>query len=105
MSKPKDFYWGDLARTLSKLKEWATSNKFSCQHQPLIDIELENVVLDELHLMLRVVGRPKKHLRINNLFPQSSIIFMYIINRKTRSGNKVNQIYCCGHIWYPFDTA
>jgi hypothetical protein len=65
MSKPEDFYWGDLARTLSKLKEWATGNKFSCQHQPLIDIELENVVLDELHLMLRVVG--KQYLQINNL--------------------------------------
>ncbi len=68
MPKPKDFYFGqrDLARMLSKRKEWATSNKFSCQHQPLIDIEPENVVLDELHLMLRVVG--KKHLLINNLF-------------------------------------
>lgn len=25
-------------------------------HQPLLDIPLENVVLDELHLMLRVTG-------------------------------------------------
>jgi hypothetical protein len=65
MSKPEDFYWGYLARTLSKLKEWAIRNKFTCQHQPLIDIELENVVLDKLHLMLRFVG--KQHLQINNL--------------------------------------
>ena len=51
MSKPKDFYWGVLARMLNKLKEWATRNKFSCEHQPLINIKLENVVLDELHLI------------------------------------------------------
>jgi hypothetical protein len=56
MSMPKDFYWGDLARTITLIKEWAKSNKFSCQHKPLIDIPLENVVLDELHLMLRVTG-------------------------------------------------
>ena len=40
----------DLTRPLSKLEEWATKSKCSCEHQPLIDIELENVILDELHL-------------------------------------------------------
>ena len=66
MSKPEDFCWGDLARTLNKLKEWATRSKFSCEHQPLIDIKLENVVLDELHLMLHVTGM--QYFWINHLF-------------------------------------
>ncbi len=50
MSKPKDHYWGDIARSIDLIKEWAKSNKFSCQHQPLINIPLENVVLDELQV-------------------------------------------------------
>ena len=54
MSHPKDFYWRELARTLAKVKEDATTAKHSCQHQPLLNIPLENVVLDELHLMLRI---------------------------------------------------
>ena len=57
MSKPKDYYCGDIARSIDRIKEWAKSNKFSCQHQPLVSIPLENVVLDELHLMLRVTGQ------------------------------------------------
>lgn len=47
MSKPMEFYWGDMARTLDHMKKCAKSNKFSCQHEPLIDIPLQNVVLDE----------------------------------------------------------
>ena len=57
MSKPMDFYWGDMARSLDNIRECANSNKLSCAHQPLIDISLQNVVLDELHLMLRVTGQ------------------------------------------------
>jgi len=57
MSKPKEYYWGaSLARTLQQLKDCAKAQKYSCQHQPLLEIPLENVVLDELHLMLRVTG-------------------------------------------------
>ena len=57
MSKSINYYWGDLARTLEYVKECAKTNKFSCQHQPLIEIPLENVALDELHLMLHVTGQ------------------------------------------------
>ena len=28
-----------------------------CQHQPIFDIPLENIIIDELHLMLRVMNR------------------------------------------------
>ena len=28
-----------------------------CQHQPIFDIPLENIIIDELHLMLRVMDK------------------------------------------------
>lgn len=57
MTKPQDYYLGEnITRTLEKVKDCAKKNKCSCVHQPLLDIPLENVVLDELHLMLRVTG-------------------------------------------------
>jgi hypothetical protein len=56
MSKPKDFYWESLARSITEIQTHARSSKFSCAHQPLINIPLENVVLDELHLILWITG-------------------------------------------------
>ena len=38
------------------MKDHAKNQKLSCVHKPLLEIPLENVVLDELHLMLRVTG-------------------------------------------------
>lgn len=58
MSKPIDFYWEeDMKRTLQDIKECALKQSFSCEHHPLLNIPLENIVLDELHLMLRVTGK------------------------------------------------
>ncbi|CAB3983391.1 Hypothetical predicted protein [Paramuricea clavata] len=57
MSKPKDFYWESLARSITEIQTHARSSKCSCAHQPLINIPLENVVLDELHLMLRITDK------------------------------------------------
>ena len=57
MSKPKDFYWGSLGRSINEIKLHAKGSKFSCAHQPLVNIPLQNVVLDELHLMLRITGQ------------------------------------------------
>lgn len=57
MSKPMNFYWErTMARTITEMKEHAKQHKFSCEHRPLLNIPLENVVLDELHLMLRITG-------------------------------------------------
>jgi len=68
MSKPKEYYWGaSLARTLQQLKDCAKAQKYSCQHQPLLEIPLENVVLDELHLMLRVTDKLTKNLILRAL--------------------------------------
>ena len=56
MTKAKDFYWGEKSRSIDDVKECAMKSTFSCQHKPLLGIPLCNVVLDELHLMLRVTG-------------------------------------------------
>ena len=39
-----------------------TQKKFSVIHQPLFNIELEHVILDELHLMMRVMDRLTENL-------------------------------------------
>ena len=58
MTKDLDFYnTGELKRTLQEIRNFHNSNKFCCIHLPLFDIELDHVVLDELHLMMRVTDR------------------------------------------------
>ena len=52
MSKPMDFWETNECRSLKDIQDCAKKRMFSCQHKPL----LENVVLDELHLMLRITG-------------------------------------------------
>ena len=57
MSKPQNYFWEEpLRRTLDSINKHAKKQQYSCVHQPLVNIKLENVVLDELHLMLRVTG-------------------------------------------------
>ena len=57
MSKDLDFYnTGDMKRTLQEIRDFHGSNRFSCIHPPLFDIELDHV-LDELHLMMRISDR------------------------------------------------
>ncbi len=44
-----------MSLTLADVKKHALSdNKFCCKHMPLLDVPLSNIVLDELHLLLRV---------------------------------------------------
>lgn len=58
MTKDLDFYnTGDMRRTLQEIRDFHSSNKFRCIHPPLFDIELDHVVLDELHLMMRISDR------------------------------------------------
>ena len=51
-----DYWVENEFRSLQDIRECAMKNQFSCQHKPLLHIKLENVVLDELHLMLRITG-------------------------------------------------
>jgi len=55
--KPQDFYWEQhISRKIGNFAEWERQMKYSCAHPPLLNIPLENVVTDELHLMLRITG-------------------------------------------------
>ena len=57
MLKAENYYNdGIMRRTLQTIKDCAWKQSLSCAYQPLLNIPLENVVLDELHLMLRVTG-------------------------------------------------
>lgn len=54
MSVPLSYYnSGEMKRTLGP--DWWTSA--GCQDQALFKIPVENIIIDELHLMLRVTDR------------------------------------------------
>ena len=58
MTKPQDCYWmADIKRTLEDIRKCCLKRQFSCDRPPLLNILLENIVLDELHLMLRITGK------------------------------------------------
>jgi hypothetical protein len=61
MSKDLDYYnTGELSRSIQELKEWHDKNKFCCFQPPLFSID--HVILDELHLMLRISDRLTENL-------------------------------------------
>ena len=62
MSKPKDHYSSQpIARTLSEMQEMyslpRSQSRYSCVRKLLFNTALDHVILDELHLMLRVTDR------------------------------------------------
>ena len=50
------------------------NEQFSCVHPPLLNIPLENVVLDEMHLMLRITGKLFIFYHANTIFDVFNII-------------------------------
>lgn len=55
-----DYYHSsDLKRTLKEMNELAqkqnAKEKYCCEHKPLVNIEMDHVILDELHLLLRII--------------------------------------------------
>ena len=61
MSKPETLYSQELARTITSIKTCALLSKsqsaakrLGVKHPPLIDIPLNHVIVDELHLFLRI---------------------------------------------------
>lgn len=55
MSKQGDFYSKPpMAFTLADVKKHATLTEFCCINQPLLNIPLHRIVLNELHLLLRI---------------------------------------------------
>ena len=60
MDKDLDYYNSvPMKRALQEVINMAlkkrAQDKFSCDHKPLINIDLDHVVLDELHLLVRVM--------------------------------------------------
>lgn len=63
MTKDLDYYnTGDLKRNLEDTNEKKNKHKFCCIRPPLFNIELNNVILDELHLLLRISDRLTENL-------------------------------------------
>ena len=59
MSKAEEYYWSEeMKRTLEEIAQLCTKKKdnFGCILPPLLNIKLQNVRVDELHLLLRVTG-------------------------------------------------
>ncbi|XP_028418693.1 uncharacterized protein LOC114544180 [Dendronephthya gigantea] len=72
MSKDLDFYnTGSVKRTLLEIKDFQTSKKCCCINPPLLDIELDHVILDELHLLLRITDRLTENI-INEVMQRDS---------------------------------
>lgn len=57
MTKALDHYnLGEMKRTMAHIKSMLPLKKHSEIHTPLLNIELDHVIIDELHLMMRVAG-------------------------------------------------
>ncbi len=58
MSLAENYYsQKPMARTLEEIRSCACNQSFSCVHLPLLNVPIQNIVLDKLHLMLRITGR------------------------------------------------
>ncbi|CAH3031565.1 unnamed protein product [Pocillopora meandrina] len=44
-----------LSRSLQEIKETSKKSKDGCCKEPLLDIKLDHIIVDELHLLLRIV--------------------------------------------------
>jgi hypothetical protein len=55
MSKPENhFNESPNAFTLDDIKKFASKQQYCCKDMPLLDVPLDHIVLDELHLLLRI---------------------------------------------------
>jgi hypothetical protein len=63
MTKPLDFYHTrGMQRTSQNLKEDVVKNDFGVRAQPLVSIEPEHIIIDELHLLLRICDKLLRNL-------------------------------------------
>lgn len=106
-SKDMTFYSEDpQRRTLDEIKKNSKSkDNYGCIYQPLIDIELDDVVPDELHLLLRVTDRLLENV-IDELL-EKSVIEDFNRQKGQPKGvllaKFVQGVNSCGipfHVWY-----
>ena len=63
MTKPLEFYHTrGMQRTSQNLKEDVVKNDIGVRAQPLVSIEPEHLIIDELHLLLRICDKLLKNL-------------------------------------------
>ena len=63
ISKPFDYYQSsEMKRTAANLKANAKTETLGLKHHPLLDIEPENIIPDNLHLLLRISDKLLKNL-------------------------------------------
>jgi hypothetical protein len=63
MTKPLDFYHTcGMQRTSHNLKEDVGKNDFGVRAQPLVSIEPEHIIIDELYLLLRICDKLLRNL-------------------------------------------
>ena len=58
MTKDEDFYrTGKMMKSISDMKAYSQKKKlnYGSLHPPLLDIDIDHVIIDELHLMMRIV--------------------------------------------------
>ena len=93
MSKPMNFWETRECRSLKEIKDCAAKKPFSCQHQPLLEVKIENVVLDELLLMLRITGYYLINIHIVDIL----YIYMYVqsVAKPARQFTPAMQIFLC----------
>ena len=78
MSKPSDTYIKHpLCLTLEDLHKYAATKEYSCVEIPLLNVLLDHIVIDELHLLLRFTDV----LLSNLLIPWNWMINMTILRR------------------------
>ena len=58
-----------MVRTLKKIKQFVREGKgdYCCAKEPLLNIELDQVIVDELHLLLRVMDVMIDNIITNNI--------------------------------------
>jgi hypothetical protein len=63
MSKPENHYnESPNGFTLDDIKKIASKQLYCCKDMPLLDVPLDHIVLDELHLLLRIT-----HILLSNI--------------------------------------
>ena len=77
MTKPLDFYHTrGMQRTSQNLKEDVVKNDFGVRAQPLVSIEPEHIIIDELHLLLRICDKLLRNLIVDAKRSMTKMPFM-----------------------------
>ena len=83
-------------RSLESLKKNCKRNEFGVAHEPLLEIDLSNVIIDELHLMLRVTDILIRNLMWEVIYQDDVNAFRDKTKKSAILNKTVNCIRSCG---------